>query len=42
MQSGKAPDPDDYPTEFSKTLLDKLAPLLLDMFVDSLNQGNAP
>ena len=42
MQSGKAPGPDGYPTEFYKKFVDKLAPLLLRMFNDSLDRGALP
>ena len=39
MQGGKAPGPGGYPIEFFKKFADKLIPLLLDMFNDSLNRG---
>lgn len=42
MQSGKAPGPDGYPIEFYKKFADKLTPLLLDMFNDSLDRGALP
>ena len=42
MQSGKAPGPDGYPIEFFKKFADKLIPLLLDMFNDSLDRGALP
>uniref|UniRef100_A0A3B4VI77 Reverse transcriptase domain-containing protein n=1 Tax=Seriola dumerili TaxID=41447 RepID=A0A3B4VI77_SERDU len=42
MQSGKAPGPDSYPVEFYKRFSSKLAPLLLEMFNHSLDQGSLP
>lgn len=42
MQSGKAPGPDGYGTEFYKTFWGKLAPILLDMFNESLENGSLP
>ena len=42
MQNGKAPGPDGYSIEFFKLFINKLAPLLLDMFTDSLEQGLLP
>ena len=42
MQSGKAPGSDGYGTEFYKTFSDKLAPILLDMFNESLANGSLP
>lgn len=42
MQSSKAPGPDGYPIEFYKKFIGKLAPFLLNMFNDSLNQGILP
>ncbi|KAJ4921827.1 hypothetical protein JOQ06_024653, partial [Pogonophryne albipinna] len=42
IQSGKAPGPDGYPIEFYKTCIDKLTPLLLRMFEDSLDRGTLP
>ena len=42
MQSGKAPGPDGYPVEFFKKFADKLLPLLLNMFNDSLDRGTLP
>ncbi len=42
MQSGRAPGPDGYPIEFFKKFADKLIPLLLDMFNDSLDWGALP
>lgn len=42
MQSGKSPGPDGYPIEFYKKFSDKLAPLLLEMFNDSLSRGVLP
>ena len=42
MQSGKAPGSDGYGSEFYKTFSDKLAPILLDMFNESLANGSLP
>lgn len=42
MQSGKSPGPDGYPVEFFKKFSDSLAPLLLEMFEDSLKKGALP
>ena len=41
MQSGKTSGPDDFPIEF-KRFSDKLSPLLLNMFNESLVQGTLP
>lgn len=42
MQNGKCPGPDGFPTEFFKAFADKLSPLLLNMFNDSLEYGTLP
>ena len=42
MQSGKCPGPDGFPAEFIKTFADKLSPLLLNMFNESLQSGILP
>ena len=42
MQSGKTPGPDGFPIEFFKKFSDKLSPLLLNMFNESLAQGTLP
>lgn len=41
-QSGKSPGPDGYPVEFYKVFWQKLSPLLLDMFNESLEKGHLP
>lgn len=42
MQSGKAPGPDGYPTEFFKKFSGNLAPLLLNVFGESMERGSLP
>uniref|UniRef100_A0A3B3HDP0 Reverse transcriptase domain-containing protein n=1 Tax=Oryzias latipes TaxID=8090 RepID=A0A3B3HDP0_ORYLA len=42
MQNGKAPGPDGYPIEFYKKFSNRLSPILLDMFNDSLSRGSLP
>lgn len=42
MQSGKSPGPDGFPVEFFKRFSDKLIPLLLNMFSNSLESGVLP
>lgn len=42
MQNDKAPGPDGFPADFLKKFSDQLAPLLLDMFNDSLEHGCLP
>uniref|UniRef100_A0A669BRS1 Reverse transcriptase domain-containing protein n=1 Tax=Oreochromis niloticus TaxID=8128 RepID=A0A669BRS1_ORENI len=42
MQSRKAPGSDGFPAEFFKKFKDKLAPLLLDVYNESLRNGRLP
>lgn len=42
MQSNKAPGPDGFTVEFFKKFGDKLAPLLLQMYNESLENGLLP
>ena len=42
MQSKKAPGPDGYPTEFFKRFSDKIAPILLDVYKESMERGTLP
>ena len=42
MQSNKSPGPDGFPTEFYKKFSEKLAPLLLEMYNESLANGSLP
>ncbi|KAF0036602.1 hypothetical protein F2P81_011914 [Scophthalmus maximus] len=42
MQSNKAPGPDGYPTEFFKKFSSELAPLLLDVYSESIKRGTLP
>lgn len=42
MQSGKAAGPDGFPIDFYKRFANQLAPLLLDMYNDSLVNGSLP
>lgn len=42
MQSGKMPGPDGYSTNFYEKFVDKLSPLLLNMFQDSIENGQLP
>lgn len=42
MQNCKAPGPDGFPVDFLKKFSDLLAPVLLDMFNDSLERGFLP
>ncbi len=42
MQSGKAAGPDGFPFYFYKRFAKQLAPLLLDMYNDSLVNGFLP
>lgn len=42
MPNGKSPGPDGFPAEFLKTFVDKLSPLLLNMFNEMLELGILP
>ena len=42
MQSGKSPGIDGYPADFYKKFSNQLAPLLLEMYEDSLQRGSLP
>lgn len=42
MQNGKCPGPDGLPAEFYKSFADQLAPILLNMFNESLENGYLP
>uniref|UniRef100_A0A3B1IPQ1 Reverse transcriptase domain-containing protein n=1 Tax=Astyanax mexicanus TaxID=7994 RepID=A0A3B1IPQ1_ASTMX len=42
MQNGKCPGIDGYTVEFYKKFINKLAPLLLDMFQDSFDNASLP
>lgn len=42
MQNGKASGPDGFPIDFYKRFGKQLAPLLLDMYKDSLANGSLP
>uniref|UniRef100_A0A3B3HW57 Reverse transcriptase domain-containing protein n=1 Tax=Oryzias latipes TaxID=8090 RepID=A0A3B3HW57_ORYLA len=42
LQAGKCPGPDGYPSEFYKKFIDKLAPLLLDMYNEAYSEGMLP
>ena len=42
MNNNKSPGPNGFPVEFFKTFIEKLAPLLLRMFTQSLQQGCLP
>uniref|UniRef100_A0A3B5PRH3 Reverse transcriptase domain-containing protein n=1 Tax=Xiphophorus maculatus TaxID=8083 RepID=A0A3B5PRH3_XIPMA len=42
LQSNKAPGPDGFPIEFYKKFIEKLAPLLLAMFNESLERKTLP
>ena len=42
LQSSKAPGPDGYTPEFYKTFTAEIAPLLLDVFNESLEKGLLP
>ncbi len=42
MQCCKAPGPDGFTSEFYKTFCDQIAPLLLDVFSESLKNGCLP
>lgn len=42
MQGGKSPGPDGFPVEFFYIFKDSLAPLLRNMFIESLNAKSLP
>ncbi len=42
LPSGKAPGPDGFTTEFYKTYVEELSPLLLDMYHEAMNRGSLP
>lgn len=42
MQSGKCPGLDGYPVEFYRTFIDKLAPILIDMYNESFILSKLP
>lgn len=42
MRTGKSPGPDGYPPEFFKKFKDKLAPIMLEVFNESLGNGSLP
>ena len=42
MQRGKSCGPDGLPAEFHKTFSDQLAPILLNMLNESMQNGNIP
>lgn len=42
LQSGKAPGPDGFPTGFYKKFKDKLAPLLLAVYTEALENNILP
>lgn len=42
LQSGKAPGPDGFPTDFYKKFKDKLAPLLLSVYAEALENNTLP
>lgn len=42
MQNGKCPGPDGYPVEFYKKFLDKLAPMMIDMYFESFDSLKLP
>ncbi len=42
VQSGKMPGPDGYSTDFYEKFAEKLSPLLLNMFQDSIGNGQLP
>ena len=42
VQTGKSPGPDGKPPEFFKKFKDKLAPIMLEVFNESLGKGSLP
>lgn len=42
MRTGKSPGPDGYPPEFFKKFKDKLVPIMLEVFNESLGNGYLP
>ena len=42
MKSGKSPGLDGYPIDFSKTFKEKFAPILFEVFKESLEAGSLP
>lgn len=42
MLNGKTPGPDGFPMEFYKAFVSKIAPLLLKMFENSLENAKLP
>ena len=42
MRTGKCPGPDSYPPEFFTKFKDKLAPIMLEVFNESLGNGSLP
>lgn len=42
LRTGKSPGPDGYPPEFLKKCKDKLAPIMLEVFNESLRNGYFP
>ena len=42
VRTGKSPGPDSYPPEFFNEFKDKLAPIMLEVFNESLGKGSLP